>query len=329
MFRGSLRLIAVGLLLGTPLSALAEDLVLPEDGSVEAELADGVTLRGGIGLLALEANEFVYDAAGSDTRLSQLIWQSTSPVLTAGLDVSLPEGWTFSASAQIAMGGNGYMEDYDWIAPYATGTGDDDWSHRSQHDDTALESYFNGSIIVGHDLPMENDGVRLNINGGFKYTDVKWAASGGSFVYSVGGFRNLAGDLVDEPVITYRQVFPALIMGVNGEVTDGGWTFSGGAHAGVTFNAKDIDHHWMTIPARLFEDSLQMAPLLSAEASVGYQVREGMQLFLAGSVEKMFTARGDTTISNISNGNLLGSLSDQAGADLFAATISFGVKATF
>lgn len=329
MFKISLRLITAGLLLGTPFTALAGDLVLPDDGSVAAELADGVTLKGGIGVVRLEANELVYNAAGSDTRVSQLIWQSTSPTLTAGLEVALPEGWTLSANAQVAMGGDSYMEDYDWIAPYAIGTGDDDWSDRSQHDDTTLDWYFNGSILIGHDLPTDGP-VRLNVNGGLKYTDVQWAARGGSYVYSDADFRDAVGDFPDgELGITYRQIFPALIMGMNGEVADGPWTFSGGAHAGLTFNAKDFDHHWQTDPAKLFEDRFEMAPIASVEASVSYQVAEGMQLFLSGSAEQIFTARGDTYISEIDTGNPLASFPDQAGGDLFAATISFGVKGTF
>jgi outer membrane protease len=117
--RNVLRGLALALSLGVALPAMAADLDTEETLVIEDESI--VTFTGGIGIVSLEANEFVYAAAGSDTRLSQLIWQSTAPMLTGGLDVALPEGWTLSAKGQVALSGDSYMEDYDWIAPWATG----------------------------------------------------------------------------------------------------------------------------------------------------------------------------------------------------------------
>ena len=325
--RNVLRGLAVALSLGVALPVMAADfgvedtLVVDEQGIV--------TISGGIGIVSLKANEYVYAGPGSDTRLSQLIWESTAPMLTAGLDIALPEGWTFSANAQIAMGGDSYMEDYDWIAPYATGTGDDDWSHRSQHDDTDLDWYFNGSLLLGHDFAV-SDNVTVNVNGGFKYTDVQWAAYGGSYVYSVGGPRDTSGDFPDgEAGITSRQSFPALIAGIDAEMVQDQWTFGVAAHGGFTIYGIGDDHHWMRTPPLNFIDTLESAPLLSVGASVGYEVAEGMNLFLAGTAEQIFTARGDTEIFNNNTGVLLGTDTDGAGGDLFAASITGGIKGTF
>lgn len=315
------------LALSVALPAMAADLNVEDTLVVDDEGI--VTISGGIGIVSLKANEYVYVGPGSDTRLSQLIWESTAPMLTAGLDIALPEGWTFSANAQIAMGGDSYMEDYDWIAPYATGTGDDDWSHRSQHDDTDLDWYFNGSLLLGHDFAV-SDNVTVNVNGGFKYTDVQWAAYGGSYVYSVGGPRDTSGDFPDgEPGITYRQSFPALIAGVDAEMVQDQWTFGVAAHGGFTIYGTGDDTHWMRTPPLNFIDTLESAPLLSVGASVGYEVAEGMNLFLAGTAEQIFTARGDTEIFNNNTGALLGTDADGAGGDLFAASITGGIKGTF
>jgi outer membrane protease len=292
-----------------------------------AQAQDMVTFSGSIGVITLEANEYVYVAPGDDTRLSHLIWQSTAPVLNAGFDVSLPDGWTFAAKAQVALGGDSYMEDFDWIAPYATGTGDDDWSDRSQHDDTDLDWYFNGSMLIGYDMAL-TDTVTVNVNGGLKYTDVQWAAYGGSFVYSDGAPRDTVGDFPDgEPGITYRQTFPAAVAGLDIEHSDGPLTVGASVQAGVTFSAVGDDHHWMRDVN--FIDTLESAPLLAVGASAGYEVAEGVQLFVAAQAEQIFTARADTDAYDISTGDYLWTEEDQAGGDLFAASVSVGLTGSF
>src|SRR5437868_1263663 len=113
---------------------------------------DSVQLSGGVGVLAVEGNAYVYNRTGSQNVLSRLTWQSVSPMLTTGLDVKLPEGWTLGAEAQVGLSGNSYMEDYDW---QGGSFAENDWSDRSQHDNINLDWYFNGSMKVGHDFKMD------------------------------------------------------------------------------------------------------------------------------------------------------------------------------
>lgn len=325
--RNVLRGFAIALSLGVALPVMAADfgaedtLIVDEQGIV--------TLSGGIGIVSLEANEYVYRNSTTDDRLSHLIWQSTAPMLTAGLGVALPEGWTFSANAEVALGGDSYMEDYDWILPWAPGFGDDDWSHRSQHDATNLDWYFNGSILLGHDFAV-SDGLTVNLNGGFKYTDVQWTSHGGDFVYSVGGYRDTVFS-VDDSVkgITYRQTFPALVAGLDAELIEGAWTLGASAQAGFTFYGKGDDVHFQTPAPNHFIDNLGSAPLLSVGASVGYELADGMDLFIAGKAEKIFTGRGDTDLYNRDTGAYLGTAANAGGGDLFAASITGGIKGTF
>jgi outer membrane protease len=322
------KLIGLRGLAGTLMACVCTS-AMAADRYVGVEEYEGISFWGSVGVVALEANEYVYVAPGSDTRLSHLIWQSTAPVLSAGLDVKLPDGWTVAAKGQFALGGDSYMEDYDWIDPWATGTGDGDWSHRSQHDDTDLDWYFNGSILFGYNIAV-GDTVTVNLNGGFKYTDVQWAAYGGSYVYSndndgprgdVGNFAN------GEPGITYRQTFPAVVAGLDIQHSAGPLTLGASAHAGLTFSAVGDDYHWMR--NRNFVDHMQSAPLVAVSASVDYEVADGMHLFVQGTAEQTFTARADTDIYYISSGAYDESYPDAAGGDLFAASLSLGVKGKF
>lgn len=321
--RNVLRGLTLALSLGVALPAMAADFDAEETLVVEEE---GIfTFTGGIGIVSLEANEYVYQSSTSDNRLSQLIWQSTAPMLTAGLDVDLPEGWTLSAKVQAAIAGDSYMEDYDWIAPYATGTGDDDWSDRSQHDDTDLDWYFNGTLLLGHNFAV-SDNVTVNVNGGFKYTDVQWAAYGGSYVYSEGGYRNDVGDFDDgDPAIRYRQQLPAIVAGIDAQIVQDAWTFDLSAHGGVTFSGATTDNHWMR--DLVITGEVQSAPILSVAGQASYEVSDGMSVFLGGSLEQVFTGRADAHYDEAVLPDF--SYPNGQGASLFAASITGGIKGTF
>jgi plasminogen activator len=312
---------ALALLCSTACSAFAADF-----GATEDTAFGDVRVWGGVGVLWLEGNEYVYQSGTTDDRLSQLIWQSTAPVLTAGLSVALPEGWTFAVDGKVGLSGDSYMEDYDWIAPYNTGYGDDDWSHRSQHDDTNLDWYFDGTVKVGHDFAV-GDNVTVNVNGGLKYTDIQWAAKGGSYIYSTGGYRNDVGDFPDgEPAITYRQQFPAAVAGIDLTMVQDAWTFEMSAQGGFTFAATTTDNHWMRDLEITTE--VESAALAAVSAKATFAVTEDMNLFIGGSAEQIFTGRADAHYDyavappdfDYDNGQ---------GADLFAATLTAGIMGTF
>ncbi|MBX8819108.1 omptin family outer membrane protease, partial [Ochrobactrum sp. MR31] len=88
------------------------------------------------------------------------------------------------------------MKDYDWLMDPPAGYGSDAWSHRSIHPDTQLNRYITADLALGHNFYV-NETALLNLHGGFKYTNVKWDAYGGSYIYSRNEFRDDVGDLSD------------------------------------------------------------------------------------------------------------------------------------
>ncbi len=320
--------LALALLCSTAIPAVAADL-----GATDDTAFGGITFWGGAGIAYIEANEYVYAGSGSSDVMSQLIWQSTAPVLSGGFDVALPEGWTAKGTMQVALAGDSYMEDYDWFGPDFVSYDADDWTHRSQHTDTNLDWYFNGSLLVGHDFAL-GEGVKVNLNGGFKYTDVQWTAFGGTYVYSgmegdlPGNYHGYVGSFPDgEKGITYRQSFPALVAGADFEAELDALTLSAGVQGGFTVYGTGDDHHWMR--DLNFIDTLESAPLVAAHAAAEVEVIEGMTIFAQGTIEKVFTARGDTDTYDIPTDDYIESYSDAAGGDLFAASLSLGLKGTF
>lgn len=279
------------------------------------------------GVLALEGREIVYNGSGSTDKLSYLIWQSLSPMASASAVARLDDGWTIKAEGRVAASGIGYMEDYDWLTPYRPGFGPDEWTHRSQHPDTRLDWYVDGSLAVGQDFDM-GPGMKVNLNGGFAYTDVQWAADNGTFVYSVGGFRDTSGSF-SGPGITYRQQLPSVFVGLDSQFQHGKLRFDVGARAGVTILAKATDWHWARTPPLRFEELFTPAPTIGANAKAALEVSENFELFIDGRFDGMFFGRSDTNTFNNNTGAPLGTFLDASGAELLSGSVAGGVTGKF
>ena len=293
-----------------------------------------ITLRGGFGVIGIEAREHVFAGAGSPDNLSLLIWQTAAPMANVEVDVKLPEQWTVKARVTAALFGDSYMEDYDWFGPDFVSYDFDDWTHRSQHPNTNLDWYLDASLAVGRDVIVEPN-ARVNLNGGIKYTDVQWTAVGGSYIYSDDFDVDHAGDhfhahtgtLADVPGITYRQQIPVLFAGLDAEVTDGQWTYEAGAQAGIALFARGDDHHWLR--DLRFLDTINAAPMLGASATASYAFSDSLDLFVTGSVEKVFLSRGDTEYYDIPSGVQTGASIDAAGLELGTISLAGGLKGSF
>lgn len=297
----------------------AQDIVLKDEMSQ-------VTLSGGVGVLLLEGREYVFRGTGSTNLYSLLVWQSTAPLLTASLDVQMPSSWTFGATANFAHSGDSYMEDYDWMVPRPGRPDMSNWSHRSQHPNTSLDWYFNGSMQLGYNLHLDDDAT-VNLHVGIEYTDVKWAAVDSTYIYSSStGFRDITGSYTG-PIISYRQQLPSLFAGANGTLQRDKWTFNIGAKAGITFAGKAIDWHW----ARdlRFDENVYPAPVLGVNASLEYQVADQLSFVVGGEVNRVFLGRSDTAMTAISTGAPIGSSLNASGAELLSGTFKVGLSGRF
>ena len=299
-------------------------MVLVGAGSAEAgEISflspDGdVSFSGSYGLTSIKANELVWEGS---TKVSQLIWKSSYvSTFNADLNVELPMQFYLRARGTVGVGGNGHMADFDWLVP------GEPWSDRSLHPDTRLNQYLVGGIEAGRQVLSYQD-TDVSLGAGFKYTDVKWTAWGGSYTYSVFGFRDQHGSFPDDQKgISYRQSWPVPYLGLNVSHTAGNWTLAGSLQGGIAVGAYGTDDHW--VRQLRFYDYYETHPAMSLGASAAYAVRDNMSLFVSGSYDKMFRARADTKAVDTTNGNTA-NFEDGAGGDFRSATISFGLKGTF
>ena len=282
-------------------------------------------LRGSVGIASIVAREKVFAQTSGERLLSLLVWDSTAPIVSGDAKVRFGDAWTLRGHIDAAMSGDSTMTDYDWIAPYATGTGMNDWSHRSISSNTSLDWYLNGDIAIGRDLPI-SDALTLNVNGGFKYTDVKWTAVGGNYIYSTGGFRNSVGAFPNIPGIDYRMQLPTAFLGLDANVKDGPWSLDTTTKAGVTVFASDVDNH--RLRNIRFVDQLSFSQVYSINAKLGYDFNDHLTAFLEGSYEKMFAVHGNEDAYDAAAGTVT-HYRNAIGADLDVATLKAGLKGQF
>ena len=330
-------LLIVELLAGTATPAVARERLifdpdnlqfLSDDDQSAADPNANFVLRGSIGVASITANEHVYNDPSSTDNLSLLVWQSTAPIANVDVKLRFQDAWTLRGRVDAALMGDSMMTDYDWIPPYNTGYGMNDWSHRSISPDTSLDWYLNGSLALGRDLPI-NGALTVNVNGGFQYTDVEWTATGGTFIYSDGGYRNDIGTIPDVAAVRYRQQLPTVFAGIDATVNDGPWNLEVDSKAGLLVGASSTDHHYLRIPPFYIVDDLTYGQLLSVDAKLGYDISDHLGAYFDASYEKVFSAHTPTTYSYISNNQSYLQSDWRGGAELDVASITAGLKGNF
>jgi outer membrane protease len=299
---------------------------LSDTDQAAANPHENFALRGSIGIASIKGQEHVYAGTSGTQNLSLLVWEGSAPV--ASLDGKARfDGWTLRGHIEAALPGGAKMTDYDWIPPYNTGYGMDDWSDRSISP-TSLDWYWTGDIALGRDLPI-NDALTVNVNGGFKYTDAQWTAVGGTYIYSTGGFRNDIGVIPDVPAVRYRQQLPVLFAGVEATVNDGAWNLEAGGRAGLIIYGQARDDHYLRVPPRYTIDQMSWGQMLSADAKLGYAFNDHLSAFVEGSYEKTFAAHVPKEYRKISDGTFLLPTFNIGGGELDVATIKAGLKGNF
>jgi omptin len=213
------------------------------------------------------------------------------------------------------------MEDRDWMDSSYSG-----WTDQSLHDDTKLDRYVN-LLIEADRAVIDNGSTRVGLGGGVGYTNVKWTARGGSYIYTDVTLHDTVGNFADgEKGITYEQRIPTIFLSANAEQQIGKFKLSGTLRGGASVGYKDVDDHWMR--DLHFTEEMGIAPMMAAAVSADYQIIPSAALYIAGDFQKIFKTRGDTYVRNTVTG-ATGSSEDSAAAEYEALMISAGVKGVF
>ena len=284
----------------------------------------GLWLSGGVGLMNIEAHEHVYLG---DNKASQLDWDTNGVLLyTAKAGADLGSDWHVKGKVDLGFGGDGHMVDYDWVPGFAIDQSMDGWSDRSIHPDTRLDYYVSGALEIGRTI-FTDERSTVSLGGGFKYTEVRWDAFGGSYIYSS---RSLRDDIGELPAglkgISYKQQIPTFFLGFDGATHFDRLSLSGGVKGGMTTGIDDQDDHWLT-GTRVF-GTMKAAPVLMLDAAVDYRLTDMTSIYLAGNFENVFRERGDMNSIDTATGNAT-LYTNAAGASIRTMSLQMGFRARF
>ena len=291
---------------------------------MEMSFLDGtVRLRGSYGLMAVGADEIVKPL---NWELSHLYWRSTNVQIVSGaLEVDITPTWTAILKGSIGFGGTHHMEDYDWIPPYFTDLGLGGWSDKSVHDKTEMDKYFSVDGALRYNMVDDPIGS-FGFLGGAKYTNVKWTAYGGTYTYSVGGFRNTSGTFADIAVGSYEQKMPVAYLGAEGTYRVDNWSFGGSGTAGVAIRPSSVDYHYLRTTK--FEDQFSLAPEVTTSLSAEYRILGHISFYTDAKGSWLFQSKGDTKTTNWTT-QATQSYYDLAGMGAYSASFSVGLKGSF
>ncbi|MBV9078243.1 MAG: omptin family outer membrane protease [Methylobacteriaceae bacterium] len=309
----------VGLALGAAAPAAAADLFRDDVATVlrtntlSAEVFAGYVLT--------RAKEYVYNVPGSGSKLSELDWRTDGLALGGRLAFQPIDGLTLRARGWTLVDGAGSMTDYDWLAGYR---GQGSWTDRSRSPDTRSPRAYEADASLAYTL-WSTDELALTAIGGYRYQAQDWRAYGGSYLYSVNGFRDQAGFFTPGQLgIGYRQDWRAPYAGV-------GIAYNGGDIAGSlevvgspVALGDDRDVH--ALRGLVFKEKFATTGMIGVTGGLEY--RFSPVVSVAGRVEytRFMDATGPTRVVDVVNGGLTNYPGPSAGASYETLLLSLGLK---
>lgn len=279
-----------------------------------------VSGRLSLGLLTAEANELVYDSA-SGAKASHLTWESDTVAMLGFGGSITPVHWLkLNADFKINVSeGSSTMDDYDW---FVTGA---DWTHWSHHEDTDVDSITMFDINAEFTM-MGKDQTRLYGIVGYKQDTFEWSAYGGTYVYSVNGFRDSSGSFPDgEKGISYEQTYKTPYLGLGFEMDFTPVTFAGRFTYSPAVDLATVDNHYQRNLE--FTDDFETGDMFGLDVAVVYALTTNLKL--AGSLHYLSydEVKGSTNVKDTISGYTVHYDGDVAGSDntstLIAATLIY------
>ncbi len=273
-----------------------------------------------VGYLRGTSREYVYNSGGE--KVSQLDWRIDKAAVAGGRLTFRPLEWlSVRARGWTNIDAESMMRDYDWLAGYH---GFDSWTHRSVHPDTDLTRAMQGDLSVAAWF-WEDQGFALSAIAGYRYMTQKWEASGGSYVYSVSGFRDRSGTFPDQLAISYQQWWQTPYAGFGMSYAVDDLVVTGEIVASYWVKARARDHH--ALRDLVFDDAFSSSPMVGATVGAEYRLSQSFSAVGRVEYQRYFEAEGRTKITNVANGSVVRVPRPAAGADSETTLFSLGLKA--
>lgn len=279
--------------------------------------------RMSLGYLNGEATELVYDPI-SGHKNSELQWD-TNEVLMLGIGGSIqPKSWLrFNGDLRFNVtGGDNSLNDYDWLVPGW------DYTHWSGHDDTDLNTGYTLDLNVEFPFYAVNANTKFSGFVGYKRDNWEWEAKGGSYVYSVNGFRDTIGTFpAGDKIITYEQWFDTPYIGLGFSTRTSKMEFYGRVIGSMLVQAGDKDRHHLR--NLLFEEDFENGDMLGIDLGLAYCFTSHWAMTAEFHYQNYFENKGTSEITDLTTGRHIYIDGDAAGIDHVQTTWSLGVRYLF
>ncbi|WP_432735988.1 omptin family outer membrane protease [Maridesulfovibrio sp. FT414] len=272
-----------------------------------------------VGVVNGEARELVYEE-GKGRKVSELQWDIDNVVM-AGVKGSFDfTDWlSFNGGfwMNLTGGDDGYMDDYDWLTSDPRWS---DWSHSRITVEKAISVDTNFEIKI-----FEWDYLALSGLVGFKFDNWKWEDSGGSYVYSISGWRNSIGNFPEnETGIGYEQWFYCPYVGIQTDSDFGDFKLKTYVKGTIYAWADDEDYHYSR--RLVFNDSFSNIKYLGAGISGCYSFTQNIFSTISVDYQKYYRQVGNVKERSTVTGET-SSMSNGAGID--NETLSIGLELGF
>jgi outer membrane protease len=255
-----------------------------------------------------QVEELVYKSTGSDTLLSQLIWD-IKPLFLWGFSADLTRrypleqvGFFTNLNARFSYPTKtGSMEDRDWQAP------GDRLSHFSSHDNYTLWATLM-ELKAGISVPAPSR-MLLKFYGGFNYMYYNWIALDGYSQYGTmvadGTYtpwhENIPKVSQYGPVISYTQHWFILSPGVSLYIPYRFFAANINFQISPLVFCLDEDHHPLRKPPLQFNDYMFGGIFLEPSGEFMLSLHKNIDLSVYVSYRFIKGPRGLTIIKNLAN----------------------------
>lgn len=281
-----------------------------------------LTVEPFLGYLRGTSGETVYDLRDPRAKVSQLDWAVNALAVGGRVAMRPVDGLTVRGRAWATVASSGEMTDYDWFGGYF---GRDSWTHRSHHPATDLGKAWQGDVSAA--LTLYGDGeLALTAIGGYRHYDVKYAARGGSYVYSGAGFRDTLGTFTPGRLgIAYEQWWDTPYFGIGAAYNGVDWSVTGELIGSPFVFGRDKDHH--ALRNLVFREKLEMSGMIGFALGTEYRFTPNISLVGRAEYQKYLHAKGGTRLDDATTGQTTYYPKPAAGADAETLLLSLGVKA--
>ena len=277
-----------------------------------------VTARVSVGVLNGEALETVY-RAGTGAKLSEITWSFDNNImLGTGISIDLNHWLKLNGDIWFKITESSAMDDYDWFVENG------DWSH---HDNVDLSSGSMFDINAEISFYQPQNFTFFGIVG-LKKDNWAWDAKGGSYIYSVNGFRNTTGTFPnDQSVISYEQEFTVPYFGIGFSTGTENLFFSARLIGSPFVDASaDDTHHLRNLQ---FKDEFSSGTMIAVGLTGAYNFTESFSANVAFQYQNYSEIKGYTIVTNTVTGQSNRTADDTAGISQSSSLLSLGVRYTF